>query len=66
MPTAPGGMRQQVSSNTVRIPNHQYVVVGRGESSLAHAPAGPRVMHVTNLMLEVRDWVRKHFPYWDR
>ncbi|KXZ54467.1 hypothetical protein GPECTOR_4g532 [Gonium pectorale] len=31
-----------------------------------HAPSGPRVMHVTNMMLEVRDWVRKHFPYWDR
>ncbi|KAG2424862.1 hypothetical protein HYH02_015125 [Chlamydomonas schloesseri] len=31
-----------------------------------YAPSGPRVMHVTNMMLEVRDWIRKHFPYWDR
>lgn len=23
-------------------------------------------MHVTNMMLEARDWVRKQFPYWDR
>ncbi|KAG1671014.1 hypothetical protein FOA52_014258 [Chlamydomonas sp. UWO 241] len=31
-----------------------------------HAPSGPRVMHVTNMMLEARDWFRKQFPYWDR
>ncbi|GLI60030.1 hypothetical protein VaNZ11_002095 [Volvox africanus] len=31
-----------------------------------HVPSGPRVMHVTNMMLEIRDWIRKHFPYWDR
>ncbi|KAG2486464.1 hypothetical protein HYH03_014911 [Edaphochlamys debaryana] len=31
-----------------------------------HAPSGPRVMHVTNMMLDARDWIRQHFPYWDR
>ncbi|GFR49029.1 hypothetical protein Agub_g11051, partial [Astrephomene gubernaculifera] len=31
-----------------------------------HVPSGPRVMHVTNMMLEVRDWIRQHFPFWDR
>ena len=29
-------------------------------------PTGPRVMHVTNMMIEARDWVKSHFPYWDR
>ena len=23
-------------------------------------------MHVTHMMLEARDWVRRHWPYWDR
>lgn len=23
-------------------------------------------MHVTNMMIEARDWVRSHFPWWDR
>jgi hypothetical protein len=23
-------------------------------------------MHVTNMMVEARDWVKSHFPYWDR
>ena len=31
-----------------------------------YAPSGPRVMHVTNLMLEVRDWIKEQFPWWDR
>ena len=35
-------------------------------SSPAQCNAGPRVMHVTNMMLEARDWVKQHFPYWDR
>ncbi|KAJ9511447.1 hypothetical protein QJQ45_029894, partial [Haematococcus lacustris] len=31
-----------------------------------HSPSGPRVMHVTNMLLEARDWVRSHFPWWNR
>ncbi|GFH09433.1 EGF-like domain-containing protein, partial [Haematococcus lacustris] len=31
-----------------------------------HSPSGPRVMHVANMLLEARDWVRSHFPWWNR
>lgn len=28
--------------------------------------AGPRVMHVSNILLDTQRWIQKHYPYWDR
>ncbi|PSC68519.1 exostosin-like glycosyltransferase [Micractinium conductrix] len=29
-------------------------------------PAAPRLQAATNMLIEMHNWVRSHFPYWDR
>jgi hypothetical protein len=44
-----------------------YPVLGWADYPFYYAPSpAPRPMHAANMLLEVKRWLQKHMPWWDR
>ena len=43
-----------------------YPVLGWADFPYYYAPIQPRPMHAANMMLEVKRWLQKTMPWWDR
>ncbi|KAK9805353.1 hypothetical protein WJX73_005210 [Symbiochloris irregularis] len=43
-----------------------HPIYGWADMPWWHGPAGPRVMHTARMLLEAKQWLQTHLPYWNR
>ncbi|KAK9805384.1 hypothetical protein WJX73_009679 [Symbiochloris irregularis] len=43
-----------------------HPVHGWADGPWWYGPSGPRVMHAANMLLEAKQWLQTHLPYWNR
>ncbi|MEW5301912.1 MAG: hypothetical protein WDW36_004736 [Sanguina aurantia] len=45
---------------------HAFPINGWADWPWFHLPGGPRVMHLSNIILDTKRWIQARYPFWDR